>query len=54
MKKNNIHFSLLIYTNNLSSDSFEYSNIHDQKAVTVYAAFGICHSENILKYNFKI
>jgi len=38
-----MHFSFLIYSNNLSSTCFEYSE-HPQEAVTVYAVYGILHA----------
>ena len=49
IKTKKIYFSFLLYFNNLSLHVSNRVTIHHQEAVTVYAAYGIYHAENILK-----
>jgi len=39
-----MHFSFLIYFNNLSCTGSNRVTIHHQEAVTVYAVYGIYHA----------
>jgi hypothetical protein len=45
-----MHFSFLIYWNDLSSTCFEYIKYSPKGAVTVYAAYGNYRASALLKY----
>ena len=49
IRTNKMYFSLLIYFSNYPLHVLNRLTIQHQEAVTVYAAYGTYHAENILK-----